>query len=260
MNPEFEIEFKGLVKYHGRGGKVIVPEGIIEISESAFENCKTVEEIILPESLALIGSRAFSGCTALRKVTLPRDMLFMNDRAFSGCTALTEITIPKGILFIKEKSFSGCTSLKQIILPEGLEDIDSSVFCNCTELTDATLPSTIQRLGFDIFQNCPKLKLHFMQYTFSTDLTKSGLGWADALLHMIKYRNFSCDIPLPVKARFLFEAYFSNSEDEKLCSYIQENFIKLFNALTDIQIVREIIESGEFIPEDNRLPRKLINP
>ena len=47
-----------------------IGEGIVEISESAFEGCTSLTSVKLPASLKLIRQDAFAGCTSLQKVIL----------------------------------------------------------------------------------------------------------------------------------------------------------------------------------------------
>jgi len=42
---------------------------VTSISESAFENCDTLERITIPASVSVVGSQAFAGCAALAQVT-----------------------------------------------------------------------------------------------------------------------------------------------------------------------------------------------
>ena len=47
-----------------------IGEGIVEISEGAFEGCTSLTSVKLPASLKLIRQDAFAGCTSLQKVIL----------------------------------------------------------------------------------------------------------------------------------------------------------------------------------------------
>ena len=50
--------------------EIEIGEGIVEISEGAFEGCTSLTIVKLPASLKLIRQDAFAGCTSLQKVIL----------------------------------------------------------------------------------------------------------------------------------------------------------------------------------------------
>ena len=48
--------------------KVVLPEGVKEIGNNAFENCIHLEEVVCPKSLQKIDSEAFIDCISLKKI------------------------------------------------------------------------------------------------------------------------------------------------------------------------------------------------
>lgn len=50
--------------------EISFPEGIESIGESAFEDCKNVQELNIPFRVKSIGAKSFSGCTGLKSVTV----------------------------------------------------------------------------------------------------------------------------------------------------------------------------------------------
>ena len=59
---DFEIENGILKKYHGSGGVVRIPEGVISIS-GAFDDLEHISEIVLPESICQLTLRDFNSKT-----------------------------------------------------------------------------------------------------------------------------------------------------------------------------------------------------
>lgn len=110
----------------------IVPEGIIEIENSAFSGCRGLEEIVIPSHVKEVG----------------RD-------AFSRCTGLSKLTIESGVEKLGCASFMGCTALTSLVLPDSLSDLPSQVFEGCTSLTDVTIPKHIENMKDDVFKNTP---------------------------------------------------------------------------------------------------------
>ena len=48
--------------------EIEIGEGIVEISEGAFEGCTSLNTVKLPASLKLIRQNAFAGCTSLHEI------------------------------------------------------------------------------------------------------------------------------------------------------------------------------------------------
>ncbi|MEG0758912.1 MAG: leucine-rich repeat domain-containing protein, partial [Raoultibacter sp.] len=59
---EFRIENGTLLKYRGKGGAVVVPEGVTSIGGGAFYGCSSLTSITIPEGVTSIGQYAFRGC------------------------------------------------------------------------------------------------------------------------------------------------------------------------------------------------------
>lgn len=64
--------------------ELVIPEGITEIKQNTFINCKSLERITLPSSVTKIGKRAFYGCSNL-VVDVPNTVTHIGEDAFSGC-------------------------------------------------------------------------------------------------------------------------------------------------------------------------------
>jgi hypothetical protein len=74
--------------------RVIIPEGVTSIGDSAFRNCTGLTQIVIPEGLTSIGDVAFAGCTGLTQIHLPEGLTSTGNSAFAGCTGLTQIILP----------------------------------------------------------------------------------------------------------------------------------------------------------------------
>ena len=98
---DFIIEDGVLKKYVGPGGDVMIPEGVSEI-----------------------GDRAFQGCKDLVSVTIPKGVMSIGYGAFDGCSGLTSVAISEGVTSIGNRAFSNCGQLEQIVLPASLEKIE----------------------------------------------------------------------------------------------------------------------------------------
>ena len=172
---------------------VVLPEGITEISNYAFNGCTGIKNVNLPESLTYIGFAAFSGCVNLTQIDLPESQeLALDSYAFSG-TGLTSVYVPANCRFhaddgvpaisifegcanlteatiavpaLPTQMFNACSSLTTVTLLEGVEEIGQGAFGNCRELVEISFPSTLKSIGYQAFYGDTSL----------TDLTfQSGL-------------------------------------------------------------------------------------
>lgn len=80
----------------------VIPEGVIEIGESAFDSNDLVS-VTLPSTLQIVGARAFYYCD-LTNVTLPEGLITINYFAFRS-NDLTNITIPSSVVSIGSAAF-----------------------------------------------------------------------------------------------------------------------------------------------------------
>ncbi|MBR4459067.1 MAG: leucine-rich repeat protein [Clostridia bacterium] len=97
-----------------------VPEGIVSIGRSAFEDLK-LTEIILPESLRLIEDYAFCRCYDLESIRLPDLVERIGAHAFEGCE-FKEIRLPPHLKEIGAYALS-CPTIEEIMIPESVERI-----------------------------------------------------------------------------------------------------------------------------------------
>ena len=116
--------------------KIILPNGLESIGESAFYGCKKLTQIDIPNSVKSVGSSAFVGCEALEKVSLSDSLEIIGAYAFAECIQLTEITIPSNVQRIDSYAFNDCTSLERIYVPFTQEEGEPVTWnalwnCNC---------------------------------------------------------------------------------------------------------------------------------
>lgn len=120
---DFEIADGRLTAYHGPGGNVIIPEGVVEIVGSAFDQNNSITSVVIPKGVLSIGG--FTSCENLTSVTLPDGLLEIQPYTFSNCKKLARIDIPDSVLFIDE-AFRGCSNLTQVRLPENTAVVDGA--------------------------------------------------------------------------------------------------------------------------------------
>ena len=94
--------------------KLIIPEGIERIDESAFYLCYPLQSIVIPDSTIVIKVRAFCNCKNLEEVKIGNGLIYLNYQAFYKCENLRKINLPKSLRFIEPEAFDKCINLKEI--------------------------------------------------------------------------------------------------------------------------------------------------
>ena len=184
----FEIDNGALVKYHGAGGDVVIPDGVARIEELAFYDCDELISVTIPGSVTSIGGWAFSDCDGLISVTIPDGVTSIGEYAFSYCENLTTVKIPSSVNFIGAGAFSFCNALKILYVsednpwyqsvasvvytkgmdklvcfpgsvpgytvPEGVSVIGANAFQGCTNLANINLPSSLKKIEGHAFEYC----------------------------------------------------------------------------------------------------------
>ena len=93
---------------------VVIPEGVINIGDTAFNGCFSLRSVVIPSSVMTIGVRAFINCIALTQVTLSPGVMTIGEYAFTGCSALAQVKIPASVKTLGIGSFSYCESLASV--------------------------------------------------------------------------------------------------------------------------------------------------
>ena len=86
--------------------RVVIREGVRELSDGAFEGCKNLKEIVLPDSLKIIGYGAFAFCSKLESVDL-KNVSVVDDSAFRSCSSLAYVRISNPSCIFKKSAFKG---------------------------------------------------------------------------------------------------------------------------------------------------------
>ena len=162
---------------------VVIGEGILFIGAwGPFQGCDALEAVLLPDSLVGICESGFDELPSLKAINLPAGLKYINDYAFEGCKSLKAITIPSSIVYwhdvtfkesglisvriegsekIPFKSFESCENLENVEIlslgPKPLTEIHERAFANCKKLRQVHLPETLLYIGEEAFENCASL-------------------------------------------------------------------------------------------------------
>ena len=157
-----------------------VPDGVTNITEYAFYECKSLKKVTLPDSVTNIDSYSFQDCDALETVEFSDSLKTIDYYAFYGCDKLTEVTIPDSVTYIGSRSFSNCASLKtvrigdsvtyindfafganpnleKVYMGNSVEIIGQMAFHDCGSLSFIEIPESVKTIGRGAFENCLEL-------------------------------------------------------------------------------------------------------
>lgn len=137
----FTIINNTLYKYEGKGGDVVVPEGVTAIADDVFTEVRSIKRM------------------GLRQITLPSTLRKIGNNVFEGCYEITDITIPDSVTSIGDNAFQYCKKLSSVLLSAELEEIGSSAFNGCISLEQICIPTKVTYIGKDAFRGCRVLKV-----------------------------------------------------------------------------------------------------
>ena len=85
-------------------GKVIIPEGVVNIEQSAFSNAN-MAEVVFPSTLRTIGIFAFDHCENLNHIVFKEGIEEIGFYAFSKCPNLLEVHLPDSLKTVDRNAF-----------------------------------------------------------------------------------------------------------------------------------------------------------
>ena len=193
-NPEdFEIDEDGvLVEYKGKGGDVVIPDGVTAIGDYAFSSCSKLTSVTIPDSVTGIGYRAFALCSSLTSIIISETVTNIGEGAFGECANLekinvsernryyasidgilytkdlktliqcpgakTSVTIPNNVTSIGVYAFSRCSSMTSVIIGNNVIDIGEGAFYGCSGMTGVIIGNNVISIGEDAFGYCTNLR------------------------------------------------------------------------------------------------------
>ena len=92
FNERFTIIKDVVEEVRDRLEEYIIPDGVKEIGESAFEGCYNLQKIQIPDSVNIIGKEAFAGCWTLESLSIPDSVNVIEDYAFPNKICYLQIS------------------------------------------------------------------------------------------------------------------------------------------------------------------------
>ena len=136
---------------------VSLPDSVVSLGNSLFENSKALEKVKLPSDLTELPPYLFSGCSALTKVTMPKTVTAFSEGLFKNCSSLKDIPFRAGITSLPESVFEGCSSIKSLVIPPTVKRIESKAVAGCTSLESVVFPAGLEFIADDAFEGCTSL-------------------------------------------------------------------------------------------------------
>lgn len=102
-------------------GEIEIPDGITNLPDNIFYNCKNISSVIISDSVLEIGGTVFSNCSGLTKVVFGNSVASIGENAFKGCSKLNTVVINSNLQQVKASAFDGCTELTKVNY-EGIVD------------------------------------------------------------------------------------------------------------------------------------------
>jgi hypothetical protein len=152
---------------------VIIPEGVITLSDGAFEDCRSLAQISLPASLVSIGARAFMNNSSLTAFFVPANVAQIGEGCFSGCGSIADYTVdPANITFIADQGvlydnmkkyliwYPAASGMSSYTVPYGAKRVTAGAVRGAVnlELFDASAAEELLEIDPFAFADCPKLK------------------------------------------------------------------------------------------------------
>lgn len=257
---KFTIENGKLLRYEGNEACAVIPDGVTNIGEYAFENSVHLTSVTLPKGLVTISEGAFLGssitaielphgittvcssafeeCRALTRAVLPDSVTSMGTSVFSGCTSLADVRLPERLTAIPSHTFRNCSALCRIAIPKSVKRILQGAFWNCGALTELILPSGIGEIEYGAFENVP----HFRVPVSGMDYFEKDIHeylWEKAVLGFL---------------RAYYSGKSSEEENAEWRKYISRRTVKLLRLLQNEPLLYS------FLTEQRILSPKRVSP
>ena len=84
---------------------MILPQGLKEIGNGAFSDCRSLKSICLPDGIKKIPQNTFWHCESLAYVELPAALKIIEEDAFRGCELLQFVFPPLSLRYVGNGAF-----------------------------------------------------------------------------------------------------------------------------------------------------------
>ena len=146
----------GNFKLEGELKKVVIKDGVTNVSNYALFFLPAATQVTLPESVTSIGRYGIAMCSKLTGMSIPKGVTEIGDFGLAG-DGLTAVTLPDGLQSLGRGAFDTCTSLSGMTLPAAITAVPGKCFADCTKLLNVKYAGTVTTIGDLAFESCKAL-------------------------------------------------------------------------------------------------------
>ena len=146
----------GNFKLEGELKKVVIKDGVTNVSDYALFFLPAAEQITLPKTVTSIGRYGIGLCSKLKGISLPKAVTDIGDFGLAG-NSFTAITLPDGLQTLGRGAFDSCASLSGVSLPAAITAVPGKCFADCTKLLTADYKGEVTAIGERAFEGCKSL-------------------------------------------------------------------------------------------------------
>ncbi len=146
----------GNFKLEGELKKVVIKDGVTNVSDYALFFLPAATQVTLPDSVTSIGRYGIAMCSKLTGLSIPKGVTGIGDFGLAG-NGLTAITLPDGLQGLGRGAFDSCASLTNTTLPAAITAVPGKCFADCTKLLNVKYAGTVTAIGDLAFESCKAL-------------------------------------------------------------------------------------------------------
>lgn len=146
----------GNFKLEGELKKVVIKDGVTNVSNYALFFLPAATQITLPESVTSIGRYGIALCSKLNGVSLPKAVTAIGDFGLAG-NSFTAVSLPDGLQTLGRGAFDACASLSGMTLPAAITAVPAKCFDDCTKLLTVDYKGEVTAIGERAFEGCKSL-------------------------------------------------------------------------------------------------------
>ena len=146
----------GNFKLEGELKKVVIKDGVTNVSNYALFCLPAATQVTLPDSVTSIGRYGIAMCSKLTGLSIPKGVTGIGDFGLAG-NGLTAVTLPDGLQSLGRGAFDSCASLTNTTLPAAITAVPGKCFADCTKLLNVKYAGTVTAIGDLAFESCKAL-------------------------------------------------------------------------------------------------------
>ena len=146
----------GNFKLEGELKKVVIKDGVTNVSNYALFFLPAATQVTLPDSVTSIGRYGIAMCSKLTGLSIPKGVTGIGDFGLAG-NGLTAVTLPDGLQSLGRGAFDSCASLTNTTLPTAITAVPGKCFADCTKLLNVKYAGTVTAIGDLAFESCKAL-------------------------------------------------------------------------------------------------------